>query len=81
MESHRNGITSFVVNYSKNVQKCCFFEYFDFNLNIFCNFLKNVPEYIDPTGQFVFYGFFVAQTPITYFFRKVEKLNISAIFN
>ena len=26
---------------------------------IFCNFIENVPEYIDPSGNFVF---FVAQT-------------------
>ena len=27
----------------------------DFILNFFCNFLKNSPDYIDPSGHFVFY--------------------------
>ena len=38
---------------------------------IFKNFLKNVPKYIDPSGHFVFYKKFVAQTSITMYIMLI----------
>ena len=35
-------------------QKRCFFWSCDFIFNFFCTFLKSAPEYIDPSGHFVF---------------------------
>ena len=50
------------------------------SIYFFCNYLKNTPS-----GHFVFYDIFVAQTYITNFLcvfsQKVEKLNITAIYN
>ena len=42
----------------------------------FCNFLKNAPECIDPSGHFVFCeSFCSSNTSITLFFPKVDELN------
>ena len=43
-----------LVNLSENVQQFNFLGSCYFNLN----FSKNVPDYIDPSGHFVFYKFF-----------------------
>ena len=42
--------------------------------------LKNAPEYIDPSGHFVLYDFFVTKTSFSFVYPKVKKLNISAIY-
>ena len=58
-------------------KNCAFLGHLWLQFKFFCNFLKKSAKYIDP------FGYFVAQTSITsfYFFsRKVEKLNISAIY-
>ena len=66
----------FLVNLSENVQKLCFFGSCDLNFNFF---LKHAPDYNDPSGHFVIYEIFVAQTSIIIF--QVLKSWISAIYD
>ena len=45
----------------------------------FLKFLKNDPEYIDPSGHFVFYDIFWNSNYYYSFSSMVEKLNLFAI--
>ena len=47
----------FLVNDYENVQNLCFFGPVTSTLT-FCNYLNNSPEYIEPSGHFVFQDFF-----------------------
>ena len=59
-------------NYSKYVLKMCFFGSCDF-FNFF--FSKNPPDYIDPSGHFVFYEILCRSNFYNSFFSIVEKIN------
>ena len=64
--------------------KMCFLGSCDFNFYLFCNFLKNAPDYIDPSGHFVLYEHFCSSNfynSFCLFFSKVEKFNITTIHN
>ena len=61
-----------MVNYSENVQKLCLLWVLLLQCYLFCNFLKNAPEYIDPSGHLLM-TFFEAQTSITLFFLFLSK--------
>ena len=36
----------------KTLKNCASLGTCDFNFNFFCDFIKNTPKYIDPSGQF-----------------------------
>ena len=48
---------TFFERFWRNLPKTCFsdFRSCDFIFKFFCTFLKNAPEYIDPSGHFVLY--------------------------
>ena len=64
--SHRNGKTSFLVYNLKFFKNYAFWVLW-LQFYFFCNFLKNAPEYIYPSGNFVFVKFCVGQASITIF--------------
>ena len=47
-------ILNFLADYSKNGEKKCFLGYCDSNVQFYA-FFKKPPEYIDPSGHFIFY--------------------------
>ena len=61
IKSHRNGKTSFLVNYS-NTFKIVLLGSPVTSVITFFDLKKNAPVYIDPSGHFVFYEIFVAHT-------------------
>ena len=80
-EGSMYAFTSFMVNLSENFPKIYFFGSCYFNFNYFCSFLKNAPDFIDPSGNFVFHEIFCSTNFENSFFSSiVEKLNITTIY-
>ena len=60
---------------TKLANKICFFLILILHFQLFCIFLKNAPESIDPLGHFVFYDFFCSSHFCFYFYKGVANLH------
>ena len=77
--SDRNGKTDFLVYWSENFFKnICWVLRLQFQL--FCSFLKNAPDNIDPSGHFVAYEIFCCSNFYNFFSIVPPFINQSSKF-